>query len=189
MSVDIIYGIVKNVTKYLNGKDIDVFVKKGWGRIDERVLPLYKKINNEIENHYYDYDDLVLYILYKSLWTPSFQYKMSIWDYKEIDKIKKILTTEQLKKDRKIFLEIAQKVGNGDLKTYFNINTNGRVIVFDLMFSQTTISPMFVIKYLSFMPDVDDEPVDIKRTKRILYGIQKQISTKNNKKTKEKQHA
>jgi len=105
---------------------------------------IYKKIYNDIENGYYTHDDLIIFYIYKLIFSDDV--KLPEIRYKNIKEIKKLFTEKQLKIDEKFILEIKNELKINNVIGFFKINIDGENIAYNLI-KNKYISPIFYLKY------------------------------------------
>lgn len=121
------------------------------------------RIYNEIENGYYSYRDLVIYVLYSMIFSRSIKYKEI--DIESVRKIREIFTNNELIRNKKIILSINKAVKFKSVEEFFSIK-NGESYVYDLI-KKKYISPIFCVKYESYFSG-NDESEEHFRFRKIL---------------------
>jgi hypothetical protein len=183
-----VFSILKNVEKISKGKiinNIDDLVAYQWyERAPKYVVDRCGRIYNEIENHWYTYQDFIIYVLYLYLFEEKLDYKKLKYDGIKI--ILEKLTKKEIKKDQEKLKQINQEVKLKNITEYFKIKSDGEPIIFKLI-EQEIISPMFFIKYKKYI-DGDDSKKSKKllRFEKILTKITQELikrSYKNGKKS------
>lgn len=159
----IIFNIVNIVKKKRNIK-IDVLVYKGqFEKVREYYKIHCKRIFNEIENSFYSYKDLKLFVLYSYLFVKWPNIKNI--NKKNIKEVKLLFSKNRLEEDKKYFLEINKRVKLNDLEKYFIIK-EGVSIVYNLI-KKKLLSPIFWIKYSSIVDNFEGESIEHKYFRRI----------------------
>lgn len=173
-----VFSIVKNVELFINSdKDVNIFKlqnKLWFGRSSEYIQRNCKRIFNEIENSFYNYVDLSIYLLYDLIFNEKNSLK-EVND-KNINITKNLFTLEQLNKDQNFILELNKKI-NFDLTDYFKINSLGGNLLFDKLILPKHISPYF---YMEFDVDLESEQEkeELKKFKKIIKKI-KELKKEN----------
>lgn len=88
------------------------------------------RIYNEIENHWYSFDDVVAYLIYESIWHD--EVILPEVNRFTMEKFKTIFTKEQLYKDRRMIDKINAEAKLKDIKEYFYIRENGESLIYRL---------------------------------------------------------
>lgn len=171
-----VFSVVKNVESFIkNEKDVNIFKKQSklwFERSSEYIQRNCKRLFNEIENSFYDYYDLAIFLLYDLI----FNEKNSLRNVndKNINKVKNLFTLEQLKKDQDFILELNKQLNFTDLSEYFKINSSGGNLLYDNLILPKHISPYF---YLEFDINKEDEKEkekekeELKKFKKIIKKI------------------
>jgi len=176
-----VLSIVTNISKAVNKKSTDYSTLNiyklshqfHYDRSPEYIKQICKKIYNDIENHFYSYRDLALFIACDFLYNQKNSWK-SI-DVKNINIVKEMFTESRFLIDQQTIIEINKKTGFEKLSQYFQLNSDGISVMYDLvMHKKHFISPLFYLKYekISIQNDVDFIPSEcyiyfIKLTKLI----------------------
>lgn len=120
-------------------------VTKNWF---EHTSPFIKKqcyrIYNEIENSYYNFNDVVSFLIYRSLWDKDI--KLNEVNDKNIELFKSKFTFKQLNEDRRIINEINKKAGFPHIREYFQVRENGESLIYRLCMEEV-ISLYFFVYY------------------------------------------
>lgn len=88
------------------------------------------RIFNEIENAYYTFDDLVGFLMYRSLWDKKV--KLDEVNGKSVRAFKERMTLKQLKRDKEVLGEINEQAKLGHISEYFLIRENGESLIYRL---------------------------------------------------------
>lgn len=103
-------------------------------RMFDNTKPFIKnqcyRIFNEIENSYYSFDDVVNFLIYRSLWDKSVD--LPNVNDKNIEEFKLKFSIKQLTEDRRIINELNKKAGFKHISEYFVIRENGESLVYRL---------------------------------------------------------
>jgi hypothetical protein len=106
-------------------------VNKSWF---EHTTPFIKKqcyrIYNEIENSYYSFNDVILFLIYKSIWDMAV--KLVDVNGTSVDEFKSQFSKKQLMKDREVINDINKKAGYKHISEYFVVRENGESIIYRL---------------------------------------------------------
>ncbi len=125
-------------------------------RLEEPIpKPMFEKTNefikkqcyrifNEIENSYYTYNDLMVYMIYRTLWDTSV--KLVNINHDAIDKFKLQFTERQLETDRITIHKINKEAKMKNIKEYFSIRENGESLIYRLCMREI-ISIYFFMYY------------------------------------------
>lgn len=146
----LVYSVINNLGKIINTdieiEEIDIF-NVGSNRFRFLKTAEYfrvycKKIYNDIENHYYNYSDMILFICHQYI----FDTKINLKDInnKNVNEIVKIYSKEQLEKDKEFVKSIIQKSILKNFNELFTIKEDGESIVYALILHKY-ISPFFFI--------------------------------------------
>jgi len=156
-SVFSVYQNVKSVIeKRKYNTNIEKEVYRGWY---QKARPFTvnhcKRIYNDIENGYYTYDELIIYLLTKALFEDT------IVGYSKIDetlikRTMKLYSKKQLTTDKKFIKEINKDVKLNSIKDFFEINEEGENLIFTLT-SKNFISPALYLKYSKKYLTMDTE--------------------------------
>lgn len=154
------FSVVKNLETFSNIKKFKPFDKSkllrfvniaGYNRVrNNQYGKVYKKIYNDIENGYYTYDDLMIFYIYKLIFSNVV--KIPEISQKNIKEIKKLFTEKQLKADKEFILDIKKELELkneleiSNVKYFFDINVNGENIIYSLIKSKH-VSPNFYLQY------------------------------------------
>jgi len=144
----LVYSVINNLIKTINTdieiEDVDVF-QIGDNRFkylkSKEYFHIYcKKIYNDLENSYYDYSDLILFVCHQYI----FNNKINLKDInnKNVNEIIKLYTREQLEKDKKFILSVIKQSIVKNLNELFKIKEDGESIIYSLI-QQKFISPFF----------------------------------------------
>jgi len=143
-------------------------VFRGWfNKIRPYVLTHCKRIYNEIENGYYTYDDVVLYLLTEALFTDKIV-PINYITEKNVKKTLKLYTKKRLKVDKEFIKNINEEVGLSSLKDFFEINEEGENLIFSLT-SKQYISPVLYIQYGKKYLTKDSENTILKSKEYMRY--------------------
>jgi hypothetical protein len=131
-----------------------------FNRSSDYILSKSKTIYNDIENHYYSYDDLIVAIAYNFIFKKSLSWNEI--NNKNILNIKKLFTQGQLEQDKKFIIKVCEKINhldaNNPLGDLFKINEDGKSIIYELVL-QKNISPYFYIYFKNSFLTLNQEYV------------------------------
>lgn len=102
------------------------------------------RLFNEIENSWYTYDDLVAFLIYRSLWDSAV--KLTEVTDASMQAFKAEFTEAQLKKDREVIAKINKPAGLRDISEYFIIRENGESLIYGLCMKKI-VSVYFFANY------------------------------------------
>ncbi len=146
-----VYSTIKNIERAVNKElelnDVFRLVNDIWYKKSPYIFKSQcKRIYNEIENSYYDYFDLALYLYYRYI----FDNKYLLYDINEknVLTVRKIFTSEQLEKDKDLLLKIKEQSDVQSVLEFFNILEDGTSIIYQLI-KDKTISPYIFIRSFS----------------------------------------
>lgn len=88
------------------------------------------RIYNELESSHYTFDDLVAFLIYRSIWDDKVQ--LTEVNGRAIETFKEEFTEAQLEKDRRRISEINKEAKLGDIREYFIIREHGESLIYDL---------------------------------------------------------
>ena len=140
-----------------------------------------KRIYNEIENSYYNYNDLIIHLLYLYLFKKTI-YPDEINSKKVVETLN-IFTIKQLEEDKKTLISINDKLKQRKgIEKYFELDHEHKTIIFCLI-RKHHISPMFWIRYgylfLVLNPKRTEEHEDHKYFRKILNYLKKHLDLTN----------
>lgn len=143
-----VFSVIKNIYTFVKkNKEVNLFEKVNYfnfKRASRFFIENSKRIYNEIENGYYTYHELALYILYQYMITNSFK----LYDVKQktVKEVMKLFTTKNYQEDLKIIEQIHKKLKfKRGLKDYFEIREDGTNIAY-MLTKKKQISPIFFIR-------------------------------------------
>lgn len=179
-----VYSIIFNcrdIIKKNKNKSIDkLVVKIQYDRSKEFYRNQCKRIYNEIENSFYNYNDLKLFLLYEYLFNDSI--KLKNINAKNVKLIKKLFIKKQLNEDKYLILRVNKQTKYNDIKKYFVIREmegGNYSIIYNLILKKY-ISPLFWIKYSYVVTEFENEEKDHKRFRKIC-NIMKGVLNENSK--------
>ena len=115
-----------------------------------------KRIWNEIENGFYEYDELTIHAIWIQ-WLTGKRVKMSDINRKSVDLTMDLFTTKRYKIDQQFIVDMNEQVQLDNIQAYFKINVSGRCLVYSLV-RECHISPIFFIKlYKKSQPETKIE--------------------------------
>lgn len=178
MSVLKVFSIIQN-TKLMIEKNRDVklsnIVPKIWfNRSRDFTKRLCQTIYNDIENSFYTYNDFKVTLLYIYIFNRRMNYNELT--EKNINRIKKIFSPKQLKKDQDFLLELNKRL-KLDISDYFKINERGKNTAYEDLIMKQRVSPYFYLLYGN-LDDEENESNVLKRFKKILKEINKHLLKK-----------
>jgi hypothetical protein len=144
------FSIFKNVEKYIKSKNYDqvvIFTRLPeivFKRVKSYQLIFYKNIYNELENHYYTYEDLAIYLLY--MYMMNKKIRLQEVNQKSVLQIKNYISVKQLNADKIIIREVKESLQIKKDADFFSIKEDGTSIVYALT-KKGFVSPSIFIKY------------------------------------------
>jgi hypothetical protein len=146
----LVFSVINNIFKRLKKQKnitVDIFKPtniRHYERTSDFCKDNSKRIYNELENNYYTYRDIIVYILYNY----GLNKKINWYDIKESNIIKtiKIFTKKQLQKDKDFILQINKELKFKSLLELFEIRENGTPIIYELIMKDF-ISPVIYVKF------------------------------------------
>lgn len=143
-----VFSVIQNCNTLVTKKlelDLDQSVSGMWfERSHKFVKDQCKRIWNEIENGYYEYDELKIYTLYTQCMTGK-RIQISGITRKNVGNVMELFTDKRYKEDQAFIIDVNKKTNLNGIEDYFRINIKGRSIVYGLIQEQY-ISPYFFIK-------------------------------------------
>jgi DNA primase large subunit len=148
----IVFSIIKNIEKNINKNIVDINnifkpVSKIWfERTNNYYKDACKKIYNDIENNYYNHNDLAITLLYEMIYNK----KINFFDinHKKIKEVKSMMNKQQLEKDKNLIVVINKQINLKNVNDFFKINEDGLSIVYHLI-KDKNISPIFFIYFMN----------------------------------------
>jgi hypothetical protein len=154
-SIRAVMAVYYNINKYMNRKryidsdqidllkDINEF---HYQRISEYTKKHCQKVYNDIENHFYSYKDLALYIACEYLYENKFSWQ-NVND-KNINRIKDLFSESRYFLDQQLIVELNEKLNFEKISEYFKLNHDGISIIYNLITHEKHyISPLFFLKF------------------------------------------
>jgi hypothetical protein len=145
----------------------------------DRSLNFYRlqcnRIYNEIENHYYTYKSLAIFVFYNHAFGGKFD--LNLINRKEIIKVGKLFTQKQLKKDKEYIFKLREEA-KIKLNQIYKKREGGTNILYELTIKKL-ISPLYYIKYLEKTLTNPKKDVILKSEeyKRFQHGIKLILKT------------
>jgi len=181
----LVFSVTKNLDNMIDSKydcnnikydSIKNKVNYQWfTRAKKYSLDNCKRIYNDIENHYYSYDDLIVALCYLYIFNKKFQ--LTWINQNSVKNIMKSFTKEQLEKDKNFILEVNKEIKLKGIDKFFDINDDGLSIVYQLIMDKS-ISPIFYAYFINKNLTIKKENVildEYKRFEKIMYIIIKTI--------------
>jgi len=144
-----VFSVIRNVQSFVKkDKDIDLFKKVSWFAFDKSskyYLENSKQIYNDIENGYYTFHELAIYLLYKFMIGEK---KFTLYEIrqKNVKEVMKLFTVKRLHEDLKLIKQIHKELNfKRGIKEYFELKEDGTNIAYILTKNQK-ISPVFFIR-------------------------------------------
>jgi len=143
-----VYSVIRNVYTFVQKeKDIDLFKKVN--RFNFQKAPKFfiqnaKRIYSEIENGYYTYYELAIFLLYQYMMDG----KINLYGTKQktVKEIMKLFTIKRLNEDLKLLKQIHKELNfKKGIKEYFEIKEDGTNIAY-ILTKKEKISPIFFIR-------------------------------------------
>jgi hypothetical protein len=155
----LVFSVIKNVASFVKGKDVDIFKKLhiiSLQRANEYHQNNAKRIFNDIENNFYDYRGLVLYLLYNAMMDET----ITLYDIKDrnIKSVVKLFGKEQLAEDKEFIRKVNQSMNFKHISDFFRLTQEGFPVIFPLI-KQKYISPVFFMKY--YKKDLTTQKEDV----------------------------
>jgi len=150
-----IFSIYQNIKSvFENNKQLDnieILVSSRWFNSTYQKIKFYAitcdRIYNEMENVFYDFNDLILYYLYSYMFADKVSFEKA--NYRDIIHIKKLFTTQQIELDKETFKQIFKSYGDINKLYFFKLNENGSTKIVDLILERK-LSPAFWYKCRTF---------------------------------------
>lgn len=143
-----VFSVIKNVYAYIKkDKDIDIFKKVNsfqFQKCSKYFLENSKRIYNEIENGYYTFHELAVYLLYKEMMDEKMN--LYIINQKTVKEAMKLFTNKKIKEDLKLIKQIHKELDfKKGIVEYFDIKEDGTNIAY-MLTKKGRISPIFFIR-------------------------------------------
>ena len=143
-----VYSVIRNVYDFVEkGKDVELFKKVNYfnfQRAPKFFIQNSKRIYSELENSYYTYHELTIYLLYRYMMDE----KLNLYgiNQKSVREAMKLFTIKRLNEDLKLIKQIHKELNfKRGLKDYFEIKEDGTNIAYVLT-KKEKISPIFFIR-------------------------------------------
>lgn len=144
----LVYSVIKNVYTFVEKeKDINLFKKVNFfnfQRAPKFFVQNSKRIYSEIENGYYTYHELAIYLLHQYMING----KLNLYGTKHnnIKESMKLFTVKRLKEDLKFLKQVHKQLNfKRGIKDYFEIKEDGTNIAY-ILTKKERISPIFFIR-------------------------------------------
>ena len=150
----LVLSIEYNIRKFLKSKrsnidTLNIYKETSiyhFKRSKQYIVSNCKRIYNDIENHYYTYKDLAIFILDSYIINGKFNW--GLVNVKNINSIKDFYNQSRFLVDQQTILEIAKNLKIKKMSKFFEIKENGNSVIYDLIIHEKRfISPIFHIKY------------------------------------------
>jgi hypothetical protein len=115
-----------------------------YNKSNQFIMDNCYRIYNEIENSYYRYADLINYWIFCSLYDKSVDLPNTGLD--KIEQFKKNMGNRKLAIDKKLIIELNNRMNLPDIESFFAIREDGQSLIYELI-KQGIISINFFIKY------------------------------------------
>lgn len=145
-----------------------------YDRTKEYLRIKYKKVWNEIENGFYTFDQLKLYILYEYLFNKSFGI-INI-NKEEIKNIQEVFSEKRFKTDKEILKSIKEEYKLKNIKSLFDSTEEGESVAYDLT-KKKILSPMIFINCIDKLKD-DNKNKEYIRFKNVIRIIKQELNNK-----------
>lgn len=183
----LVFSIIQNVKKFVEKeKDLDLFKMQSavwFDKSSDFTKRHCKRIYNEIENAYYSYNDLVIFLLYELIFFDKNHVKLIT--EKDINITSKLFTEEQLEKDQEFLIQLNDKIKLTDIADYFKINRNGGNIIYEKLILNKNVSPYFYIECQNLVSrEEEKESEELKKFIRIINKIKETLAKKKTEKKK-----
>lgn len=175
-----VFSVLKNFNYFIKTKNTnksinrDNLFKPVWRGCfdncrDSRLIIQCQRIYNELENHYYTYDDMIIALAYMYLFSENV--KLSDLKTSNVVSICKKFTRSQLDIDKKFILNVNKYIKFNKLEDFFKLNDDCKSVIYELIMDKT-ISPIFycyfVNKYLTNLFENDIFNTEYKRFNKII---------------------
>ena len=152
----LVYSFLQNLKKYMDGKDCRLLEENafGYARTVAFVKDHCRRIYNELENHWYSYDDIALFYLYRMLFNKK-TYHADIIRH-DISKMKLLFGKKQLKHDKKFLVDVGMQSEIKHFDEYFELD-NGEPIIFHLILEKTVSPIIFCWAWKNYVRPRRDE--------------------------------
>jgi len=149
-STHMVYSIVTNIDSFIKtGKERAIFTKchgQRFRNANKGIITSCKRIYNDLENHYYTYEDLAVAILHTRLLNGKCA--LGAVNQKFVLGIKKLYTNKQIQMDQEVLKGIFNALDFNNPDKFFEPQEDGTNIIYVLT-KKRLISLAFSVKYLS----------------------------------------
>ena len=144
-----VFSVINNIKDVAvkQKHDIDVFKLVHLARYhkcSDYITRACKRIYNDIENSYYDYREMIIYMLHTYLLDNKIDLRMI--NPKNIKEVMKLYTNEQLDNDKDMIISISKKSNLKGVEGFFKINEDGDSIIRRLV-EKRYVSPMIFLYF------------------------------------------
>jgi hypothetical protein len=177
-----IFSIIRNVENFIKknvDKDFKILVNR-FMFIKARPYHIEncKRIYNEIENNYYNHDDMIFFMLYRYMMEDKCH--LGQINRKNLAEFKKLISKSKTKEDMEFLKSIYKEMEFKSLDDFFELKEDGTNVAY-MLTKKGYISPVFFIKNAKKLLTNDCDHVIFKckeyaKFERIAYKI-KQIKT------------
>jgi hypothetical protein len=172
-----VYSVIRNVYTFAHkGKEIDLFKKVNYfnfQRAPKFFVENAKRIYSEIENGYYTYHELIIYLLYKYMMGEI----LNLYGIKQntVKEAMKLFTFKKLQEDLKVIKQIHKELKfKRGKKEYFEMKEDGTNIAY-ILTKKERISPIFFIRNFDKLLTNQNENVIINKEYEQFKRIAKKI--------------
>jgi hypothetical protein len=181
----LVFSVIKNVEKIIDSKfdsnnikydSIKNKVNYQWfSRARKYSVDISKRIYNDIENHFYSYDDLIITLCYMYIFDKKVNLNSINKNY--VKSTMKLFTKEELERNKKFILDVNKQVKLKNINEFFDIKDDGVSVVYHLIMDKN-ISPIFYVYFTNKNLTIKKENVildEYKRFEKIMYLIIKTL--------------
>ncbi len=157
--------------KMINDQVIDGYLLSlVFNRTKEHVKYQYKKVWNDLENGFYNYRELKLYLLYQ-----YFIGKKPFIAKIERDKVKEIsqkFSKEQWETDKQVIKQICKRINKKNIKEFLEIKKEDETYVVHELIEKNLIGPLVFINYYDKLENLQEND----KLKKIIKIIKQELN-------------
>lgn len=109
-----------------------------------KIKYIFNALYNDLENHYYTYDEVLMFIIYHYMFSDKIFSYLSL-NRKSIKEVTELFNNDVYEKDKSFILDLCNRLNIKNKDKLFNVSEDGRCALYDLIMKKY-ISPMFFIR-------------------------------------------
>lgn len=143
------FFFVRNLVCSIENRElhIDLFergAEYSFNSIPLRLKYTFKEMYNDIENHHYTFNEVLVYIVYYYMFNSKIFSYFSL-NKKNIKEVTEIFNQHTYERDKKFILDLCMKNNITNKDRLFEVSVDGKCAIYDLIMKKY-ISPIFFIK-------------------------------------------